>query len=512
VQRWEKSERLPVHRHLHQKLGSVYAYRSELDRWWKERRAELERTAEPSRPATPRRIMLAVLPIENLSRDPEQDYLSDGVTEEMIVQLGGLNPERLGVIARQSAMAYKGTRKRVDEIGRELGVDYLVGGSARRENHHVRITAHLIQVRDQTELWAESYDRDVGDLLGLERELAAAIAQKIRVALAPHFARAARRDADPRAHEACLHGRFWLNKRTPETLDKAIACFERAAAIDERHALAYTGLADCYDLTGYYGTQAPETIYPKAKAAAAKAIALDPALPEAHALLGEVSYLYDWDWSAAERELAHAVALGPNCVVARQWRGVFLSLRGRHEEALAELAAASELDPLSLLVGTQIGLALYAARRYDDALERLERTLELDAGFPLVHTALGVVHLQKSHTDAAVAAFRRAEELAPGELTACALAGYARAKSGHRSEARKVLQTLKALGKKRFVSAAYPAAVHLGLGDLSAALDHAEAACRERSGFLTRLKVDPLLDPLRSEPRFAKLLETVGLA
>lgn len=506
VQRWEKSEGLPVHRHLHQKLGSVYAYRSALDAWWKERHCDLERS--PQR----RRIMLAVLPIENWSRDPEHEYLSDGITEEMIVHLGRLNPERLGVIARQSAMAYKGTKKRADEIGRELGVDYLVGGSARRGNHHVRVTAHLIKVSDQTELWAETHDRDLSDLLALQREVAATIAQKIRVALAPHVAPAGRREANPEAYEAYLYGRFWLNKRTPEALSRAFTCFERAGALDPSSPLPHTGLADCYNLVAYYGTEPPKSVYPKARAAAQKAIELDETLPEAHALLAEVSYLYDWDWSNAEREFRRAVELGPNCLVARQWYGVFLSLLGRHEEASRELRAAEQLDPLSVLVGTQIGLALYEARQYDAAIERLRRTLELDVSFPLAHTCLGMACLQKSLHDEAIAEFRNAQRLAPGDLTPVSLLGYAHAVAGKRNEARKVLRTLKALAKERSVSAAYPCAVHLGLGDLQTALDLAEEACGERSGFLTRLKVEPLFDRLRSEPRFVELLRTVGLA
>jgi TolB-like protein/tetratricopeptide (TPR) repeat protein len=511
VQRWEKGEGLPVHRHLHQKLGSVYAYRAELDRWWKERRAELERAPARTRGGQERRVMLAVLPIENWSRDPEQEYLSDGITEEMILHLGRLNPQRLGVIARQSAMVYKGTKKRVDEIGRELGVDYLVGGSAQRADQHVRITAHLIGVRDQTQIWAESYDRALDDLLGLQRDVAVAIAGKIQVALAPHVAPPARPGIDPDAYEAYLRGRFLLSKRTPEALGKAIACFERAAAIDPGYALAYSGLADCYDLIAYYGAEAPSTVFPKAKAAAAKAVELDPALPEAHALLAEVSYLYDWDWSRAEVEYRQAVDLGPNCLTAHLSYGLLLSLLGRHEEALAELRLAERLDPLSLLVGTQIGFALYAARRYGEAVERLEQTLELDDAFPLAHTALGMVFIQQSLHERAMAEFRRAQDLAPGDLTPLALLGYTQAIAGKRNEARKVLQVLKASAKKRYVSPAYPAAVHLALREHSTALDLAEEARRERSGFLTRLKVEPLFDPLRSEPRFAKLLRAVGL-
>jgi TolB-like protein/Tfp pilus assembly protein PilF len=511
VQRWEKSEGLPVHRHLHQKLGSVYAYRAELDSWWKERRAALEHGPGHPPGGHERRIMLAVLPIENWSRDPEQEYLSDGITEEMILHLGRLNPLRLGVIARQSAMAYKGTKKRADEIGRELGVDYLIGGSAQRADHHVRITAHLIGVRDQTQIWAESYDRTLDDLLSLQREVAVAIAEKIQVALAPHVAPPGRPDIDPDAYEAYLRGRFLLNKRTPDALGKAIACFERATAIDPGYALAHSGLADCYDLVAYYGTEAPSTVFPKAKAAAAKAVELDPALPEAHAQLAEVSYLYDWDWSTAELECRRAVDLGPNCLTAHLWYGVLLSLLGRPQEALTELRLAERLDPLSLLVGTQIGLALYGARRYGEAVDRLEQTLELDDTFPLAHTVLGMALVQQSLPARAIAEFRRAQELAPGDLTPLALLGYTQAVAGKRNEARKVLQALKASAKKRYVSPAYPAAVHLGLKEHSTALDLAEEARQERSGFLTRLKVEPLFDPLRSEPRFAKLLRAVGL-
>jgi TolB-like protein/Tfp pilus assembly protein PilF len=505
VQRWERSEGLPIHRHLHQKLGSVYAYRSELDAWRSGRGVELERAPER------RRTMLAVLPIENWGRDPEQEYLSDGITEEMIVHLGRLNPERLGVIARQSAMAYKGTKKRADEIGRELGVDYLVGGSARREHNRVRVTAHLIDVRDQSEIWAEAHDRDVVDLLSLQREVAATIAQRIRVALAPHVAPSVAHQAKPDAYEAYLHGRFWLNKRTPEALAKAFKCFERATEIDPSLAVAHAGLADCHNVVAYYGTEAPKTVYPKARSAVERAIELDPALPEAHALLAEVTYLYDWQWNAAEVEFRRAIKLGPNCVVAHQLYGVFLSLLGRSNEALAALHAAERLDPLSVLIGTQIGLCLYEARRYAEAAEQLLRTLELDASLPLTHTCLGMTYAQQALHEEAAHEFRVAAEIAPTDLTPKALLGYVGAVTGKRGDAQKILRGLKSEAKRRHVSAAYAALVHLGLGDVSQALDLAELARKERSGFLTRLKVDPLLDALRSEPRFAKLLDVVGL-
>ena len=505
VQRWERSEGLPVHRHLHQKLGSVYAFRPELDAWRRGRGPEVDHSSDR------KRIMLAVLPIENWGRDPEQEYLSDGITEEMIVHLGRLNPDRLGVIARQSAMAYKGTKKRADEIGRELGVDYLVGGSARRQNDRVRVTAHLIDVRDQSEIWAEAYDRDLVDLFALQQEVAAVIAQRIHVALTPPVSPPAARQADPQAYEAYLHGRFWLNKRTAEALAKAFSCFERAVAIDPNLALAHAGLADCYDLVAYYGTEPPKNVYPKARAAVERAIELDASLPEAHALLAEVTYLYDWDWPAAEQEFRRAIDLGPNCVVARQWYGVFLSLLGRHEEALAELRAAERLDPLSQLIGTQIGLCFYEARRYEESVTRLRQTLELDGGFPLAHTCLGMAYLQLSHYDEATAEFRTAQRISPTDLTPVALLGYVRAVTGKRSEAKKILQTLTAPAKKRHVSTAYATLVQLALGDVPAALDLAERACAERSGFLTRIKVEPLLDRLRSEPRFEKLLCTVGL-
>jgi len=505
VQRWERSEGLPIHRHLHQKLGSVYAFRSELDAWRRGRGVEIDRAAER------KRIMLAVLPIENWGRDPEQEYLSDGITEEMIVHLGRLNPERLGVIARQSAMAYKGTAKRADEIGRELGVDYLVGGSARRENDRVRVTAHLIDVRDQSEIWAEAYDRDVVDLLSLQREVAATIAQRIRVALAPHVAPAVSHQAKPNAYEAYLRGRFWLNKRTAETLSKAFKCFERAAELDPSLALAHAGLADCHNVVAYYGTEAPKSVYPKARAAVERAIELDATLAEAHALLAEVTYLYDWQWNAAEVEFRRAIDLGPNCVVAHHGYGVFLSLLGRSGEALTALHAAERLDPLSVLIGTQIGLCLYEARRYAEAADQLFRTVELDAAFPLAHTCLGMTYVQQSLYEEAAREFRLAAEIAPTDLTPKALLGYVRAVTGKRADAQKILRGLQSEAKKRHVSAAYSALVHLGLGDLSKALDLAELACTERSGFLTRLKVDPVLNGLRSEARFAKLLSAVGL-
>src|SRR5262249_2008833 len=279
---------------------------------------------------------------------------------------------------------------------------------------------------------------------------------------------------------------------------------ERAAEIDPRLAVAHTGLADCHNVVAYYGTEAPKSVYPKARSAVERAIELDPSLPEAHALLAEVTYLYDWQWNAAEVEFCRAIELGPNCVVAYQLYGVFLSLLGRASEALAALHAAERLDPLSVLIGTQIGLCLYEARRYAEAAQQLSRTLELDASLPLAHTCLGMTYVQQSLYEDAAGEVRVAAEIAPAGLTPKAPPGEVCAVTGKRSDAQKILRGLKSEAKRRHVSAAYAAVVHLGLGDVPQALDLAELARRERSGFLTRVKVDPLLDGLRSEARFAK--------
>src|SRR5207248_2618413 len=330
--------------------------------------------------------MLAVLPFQNYSPGAEREYLADGLTEEMITQLGSLQPERLGVIARTSAMKYKGARVAVDQIGKELGVDYVLEGSIRTEADRVRVTAQLIRVKDQTHVWARSYERTHGGILTMQQEVANAIANEIQVELTPQHQQrlAALQFTDPRAHEAYARGRFFWNKRTNTDLATAIEYFEEVLKYEPRSALAYSGLADAYFYRSYaFGNLAPREGMPKARAAAVKALELDPNLAEAHTSIALVKLFYDWDWAAAEAEFKRAIELSPNYPTAHHGYAVLLlTVYGRWEDAIGEANKALELDPLSVPLNNIVALILSHSPRYDETIERAKKLQELSPNSP----------------------------------------------------------------------------------------------------------------------------------
>ncbi len=343
------------------------------------------------------KVMLVVLPFENLSRDPEQEFFSDGMTEEMITQLGGLEPQRLGVIARASAMQYKHSTKSAAQIGGELGVDYLLEGSARRAGGRVRITAQLIQVRDETHVWAESYEGDLRDILKLQREVAAAVAREIQLKLTPQQqARlGSTRPVNPEAHEAYLKGRFFWNKFTVEGLLRSQEYFQQAIDKDREYAPAYAGLATSYALQGNLSVLPPQEAYPKSKAAAARAIQLDETVSLAHSALGWVTMFYDRDWAGAEREFKRAIEINPSNADAHQGHAFYFVVREQFDQALAEIQRAREFDPLSLIINSDVGFVEVFARQYDQALKQLQRTLEMDPNFPPAHWVLSYAYEAK---------------------------------------------------------------------------------------------------------------------
>lgn len=556
VQRWEKGEGLPVHRHQHSKLGTVYAFKAELDLWWRSRRTRLDQQDQPEEvaqaSAVPRgrhlpvlvarivllgvilaigvysvwqqfvvptllpsqRVMLAVLPFENMSHDPEQEYFSDGLTEELITHLARLNPKRLGVISRTSAMRFKNRSKSIQQIGRELGVDTVLEGSVRREGDRVRITAQLIRVSDQTHLWAQSYDQDLVNLLAVWSTLAGQIAQALAVEMLPVQARPGRRPTESfKAYEAYLRGRFFLNKRTIDGLNKGLAYFEQSAEEDPTFALAYAGQAEAYALLGSAGFDVldPRTAMPKAKAAALKALELDALLSEAHTVLAYATMVYDWNWEEAEEGFLRAIALNPSYAEARHWYAYFLTAMGRSDEAIAEVRRSHELDPISLPVNASVGWHLYYARRYDEAITQFERTLELDPNFALVRFTLGMAYLQKGLHNRAITEFRQAADLGANAPLYLAALGHAHAVVGRRSEARQVLRELQQMRQQRFVPALYSAGIHAGLGQGEQAIVWLERAYQERFDYLLYLKVEPIFEGLHADPRFQDLLQRVGL-
>ena len=458
-------------------------------------------------PATrlPGRVMLAVLPVEDLNGDPGQDYFGDGLTEELIAQLGGLNPARLGVIARTSAMLYRKTQKPIDQIGRELGVDYLLEGSVRREGGRVRITTQLIHVRDQTHLWAQSYERDLSGILAIQSEVSRKVADSLSIELLPsERARlGAGRPVNPEAHELCLKGRHHWNLRTAKDLLKATEYFRAATAADPSYALAWAGLGDSYALYPHYGVLEPRSSFPQARSAAEKALALDPALVEAETTIAFVTFYYDWDWAGAETRLKRILERRPDYAIARQWYAEYLSAMGRHDEALREIRRARVSDPLSPVLRVMEGWILYFARRYEEALESLQNAQPLEPDYPLVYSTLGRVYRAMGRYPEALAAYRRADELEGADSVSGRVA-LVLAASGKPDEARRLIAaTADRHG-------AGMALLYLALGNKDDAMVCLERAYDERQVSLVQAKVGPWFDPLRAEPRFQDLVRRMN--
>ena len=454
---------------------------------------------------------IAVLPLENLSHDPEQEYFADGMTEALITDLGKISALR--VISRTSVMHYKGTAKTLPEIARELNVDAVVEGAVMRSGDRVRITAQLIQAATDKHLWAETYERDLRDVLALQGEVARDITTEIQIRLTPQQqARlASARPINPEAHELYLKGRYEWNKRTEEGLKKGIQYFEGAIAKDPNYAVAYAGLADSYGILADNGFSPPEECYPKARAAALRALEIDDSLAEAHTSLAQILQSYDWDWSGGAREIQRAIELNPGYANAHHLYALFLSGVGRHAEAIVEIRKARELDPLSIRINANVGLVLYLAREYDQALEGLRKALELDPNDIDSHIYLALVYSQKGMHDEAIAASRKAQDLSAGKDQTSNLAlAYVYAVAGRRGEALKILAELKNPSRGSYLPPETVAEVYAGLGDKQEALTWLEKAYAEHATYLDVLKVNPAFDPLRSDPRFQDLLRRMN--
>lgn len=460
------------------------------------------------------KLMLAVLPFDNLTGDPNQEYFSDGLTEEMISHLGNLDPEHLGIIARTSVMQYKNSKDGLSRVGRELGAQYALEGSVRRESGKVRITAQLILMKDQTHVWARQYDRNLSNLLELENEIANEVAQEIRLTLAKnrgYSKRHSSRTLSPEqyvAYDSYLRGRYFWNKRTAEGFEQAIKCFEEAIAKDPNYARAYVGLADTYALISGYDLAPKNETIPKAREAAARALALDDGLAEAHASMALIAQNYDWDWQKAEAEYKRAIILDPNYATARHWYAELLTLQGRFSEALEEIERARQLDPRSLIILADRGAILYCARRYKEAIQQLQTVLEMEPNFPRAHIVVFAYVEQGMTQDALrdVAEWRKVQD---GPFS-WMLSAYVNGRAGHKSEALGFLHKLEAERSRRYVDASKLVMAYVGMGDKEQALSWLEKGFSERSTALVWLKVDPAYDPLRSEPRFQALLSKLG--
>lgn len=454
---------------------------------------------------------VAVLPLEDLSGEPGRDYFADGITEALITSLAKI--KALRVISRTSAMQYKGARKSLPRIARELNVDAVIEGSVVRSGERVRIAAQLIQASSDHHLWAETYERDSRDILSLQSEIAREIANQVRIVLTPEEEErlGIARSVDPEAHELYLKARYFWNKRTEESVRKALAYFLRAIDREPTYAQGYAGLADSYNVLGYYNALPPTEAYSKAKAAAFKALELDDSLAEPHAALGVVKRDFEWDWCGAKNEFQRAIELNPGYVESYHWRATLLSMLGQHAEAIHEKNRALTLDPLSVVIRSDLARMFYYHRDYDHALDHYRAALEMDPNHVFAHIWLSHVYEQKGQFEQAISELENGMRLAGDSPFALAKLGHGYALAGRWDEARVVLNRLHVFGSRRYVSPYDVAMIHVGLQENEQAFEWLQRAVEERSLWLGYLNVEPQLDSLRSDPRFQELLGHVGL-
>ena len=458
---------------------------------------------------------LAVLPLVNLSGDAEQEYFADGITDELIGNL--MRIKALRVISRTSVMRFKGTRKSVAEIARELDVDAVVEGTLIRSAERVRVSAQVIQANPEKNIWAERYELPLGDTVILLGKLAREISDAIRIELTLQEQKdlAGVRPVDQETYESFLKGRYYWAKRTEAATQKAIEYFQQAIERDPRFALAFTGLADSYVSLAVAETlqeaMAPTDAFPKARVAVSRALDVDDTLAEAHASLGHIMFQYDRDWSGAEKEFRRAIELSPSNANARHWYALSLMWMGRLDEALNEIRQARATDPLSLVINSNLGFVLAVARQYDLGIEQCRKTLEMDPNFAHAHYRLGQIYVLKGMNQDAIVELKKAIALSGESPRATAELGLAYARLGDTSEALKLLSELRARSKLRYVSPFNMALIYGGLGDNRQTLDWLEMAYKERAPSLNLLKLSPAFDGLRSEPRFTELVRRVGL-
>jgi len=456
---------------------------------------------------------LAVLPLDNLSGDPEQEYFADGMTDALITDLAKINALR--VVSRTSVMRYKRTQKSLPEIARELGVDAIVEGAVNRAGDRVRITAQLIRADDQ-HLWAEAYERDMRDVLLLQNEVARSIAQQVQVKVTPAEQERLThsRPVDPEVYERYLKGRYFWATRTEASIQKAIEMFNQAIDKDPMYAAAYSGLADCYSSLGFsfdVGSLSPTEIQPRARAAASKAAELDNSSAEAHSSLAFIKLNYDWNWAQSEQDFKKAIELNPGWANAHHWYAHNLISAGRIREAENESLRALQLDPLSAIMNAHLGWAYYFAHEYDKSLEQLRKTLELVPDYGLAFWYSGWAYEQKGMYAEALRDMLRAKDLLKGNINVAGDIGHLHAVSGNKTGAERVIRDLLKLSTQRYVNPFEIALIYVGLGDKDHAFEWLERAYRERSDMLVYLKLDPRLDPIRSEARFEELLRKVGI-
>jgi TolB-like protein/Tfp pilus assembly protein PilF len=446
---------------------------------------------------------VAVLPFANLSADPEQDYFCDGMAEEIINALAQLDGMR--VVARTSSFAFKGRNEDVREMGRQLGVEALLEGSVRRAGNRLRVTTQLVNVSDGCHLWSERFDRELQDVFAIQDEISLAVTDALKVRLlGEDKAKVVKRHTENfEAYKAYMKGRYHWFIRSSESIEKAVEYLEEAVSIDPEYALAYAGLADCYGVLPMYRPVAPEVVYPKARAAAERALDLDESLAEAHAALSCIMENYDWDWDGASREINRAIQLNPGYATAYQWKAEELITRGRFGEAVEAMNRARELDPLSLFMNARVGMVLYYARRYDDAKAILRTTLEVDPGFSQARYFLSLVYSMEEMYDEAI-------ELLPEESFRAWVA-ILYAWKGETDRARSIMDDVLSRGVGGYEWPATRASLHFALGEIDECFNWLDRACEQKDPRLLNLIRSPKTDPIRDDPRFLAVLEKMGL-
>jgi serine/threonine protein kinase/Tfp pilus assembly protein PilF len=454
---------------------------------------------------------LAVLPLANDSGDSNADYLSDGLTESIIYNLSQL--QNLRVMPRSSVFRYKGRQVDTREVGRELGARAVLTGRVAQRGADIMVSVELVDTKDNRVIWGQQFNRSTNDALSIQQEISKDIYEKLRPNLLGEGERVAfkRTTEDTEAYQAYLKGLYWLNKRTEEGFRKAIEFFNKALEEDPGYAWPYAGLADCYALQSTYGLLAPREGFPKAKAAAVKALSIDQTLAEAHTSLANTLTSYDWEFTSAEQEFRRALELNPNYATAHQWYAEYLSAMGRHTEAIAEIKRAEEIDPLSLIINAVHGRVLYCARRYDEAITQLLKTIEMDQRFGPAYVFLCAAYQKKGAHGQAVSAAQEAVKLSPNTSVYLTILGHAYAVSGETKQAREILDQMVALSGKQYIQPSYVGLLYSGLGDRDRAFEWFERAYAERDDRLIFVLTEPLMDTVRPDARFSTLLRSIGL-
>jgi eukaryotic-like serine/threonine-protein kinase len=454
---------------------------------------------------------LAVLPFVNVGGDPGTEYLTDGITENLINSFSQL--PRLRVVPRSLAFSYKAREVDPRKVGRDLNVRAVLMGRVVQRGDGLNVQAELVDVTEVSQLWGRQYSRKFSDILTIQEEIAREVSAKLRLrpTVEQNKRLAKRSTENTEAYQAYLKGRYYWNRRTEQTLKRAVEYFQQAIDKDPDYALAYAGLADCYAVYTSYQVEAPRESGTKARTAAIQAVKIDETLAEPHASLGMTLMQYDWDWAGAEREFQRSIQLDPKYPTAHNWYGIYLGSTGRAEQAVASQRRAQQLDPLSLIINTGAGWELYFARRHQEAIEQIRKTLEMDPTFARGHWFLGLAYEQEAMYREAIAEFQEAFDLSEGSPSMLGTLGHAYALSGNREKARQALAHLQELSKRRYVPPFDPAVIYAGLGDKERAFEWLEKAFEDRSWGMVRLKVDPRFDRLHADPRFASLLRRMGL-